>query len=88
MANWDDWRLRGQEDYLKNQKFVFQKYSSINGKSLHAHCEFCWHKFMENPEGVEDCSDCGYCSIDNRYWICEDCFADFKHMLNLHAKKK
>lgn len=23
----------------------------------HTHCEFCWHKFMENADGIKDCSD-------------------------------
>lgn len=69
MIEGDDWRLRGQDEYSQNG-------------SLHARCEFCWHKFMENPDGVKDCSKQGYCSIDGKYWICEDCFNDFRKKFN------
>lgn len=77
-----DWRLRGQEEYLQNKVFRYQKFIGLPNRSDHTHCEFCWHKFMENPEGVNDCSSEGYCSTDNIYWICEECFRDFKEKMN------
>ena len=76
----DDWRLRGQEEYMKNIKFQYVKFTSQESLSLHTQCEFCWHKFMENPEGVKDCSGYGYRSLNRRYWVCEKCFEDFKKM--------
>lgn len=78
MIEEDDWRLRGQEEYLQKKEFSFKKFIPAHNGSLHAHCEFCWHKFMENSEGVNDCSQEGYCSTDEKYWVCEECFQDFK----------
>ena len=78
MIQQDDWRLRGQEEYLQNEKFQYKQFVSPPTGSLHTHCEFCWHKFMEHSEGVKDCSKEGYCSFDGKYWICEECFQDFK----------
>lgn len=79
----NDWRLRGQEEYLQNQVFQYKRFAGLPGKSLHAYCEFCWHKFMENPVGLKDCSSEGYCSTDGNYWICKECFDDFKEKLHL-----
>ena len=78
----NDWRLRGQEEYLQNQIFQYKQFVGLPGKSLHAHCEFCWHKFMVNPDGVNDCSQQGYCSADGKYWVCEECFEDFREKLH------
>ena len=38
----------------------------------HEHCEFCWEKAMTNIE----CEF--YCTKDMRWWVCKDCFEDFK----------
>lgn len=72
-----DWRLRDQEEYLLSRKLIKAIYA--NQKSDHSHCEFCWHKFMENCNGVSDCSDNGYVTCDGTYWICNKCFDDFKN---------
>lgn len=79
MIEKDDWRLRGQEEYMQGIQFIYKSFVSSNDNSKHEHCEFCWHKFMEQPEGVEDCSSEGYCSSDGKYWVCEECFEDFKN---------
>lgn len=74
----DDWRLRGQEEYMQGRQFTYKKFVGNGGSNEHEHCEFCWHKFMEYPEGMKDCSNEGYCSMDGKYWVCEECFKDFK----------
>ena len=80
----DDWRLlRGQDEYLRNKKFQYKEFAKLRDEWDHEHCEFCWHKFMENPNEGEDCSKQGYCSIDGKYWVCEDCFRDFAERLNM-----
>ena len=104
-----DWRLNGQEKYLKDailykvvfpafwenayieKNMFFQKISEyaqnhvahfpdkkeyLEGEKIqlfwHEHCEFCWEKAMTNIE----CEF--YCTKDMRWWICKDCFEDFK----------
>ena len=104
-----DWRLNGQEEYLKDvvlYRIVFpdfwnKAYASKNefyqsilryaethvknfpntkeyleGEKIqlfwHEHCDFCWEKAMTNKE----CEF--YCTKDMRYWICKECFEDFK----------
>ena len=105
----DDWRLRGQEEYLKDLAFYkvrfpdfwkkayadknafFQMISAeahrfvvqmqqgedyLEGEKIqdfwHEHCEFCWEKATTDMECVF------YCTKDMRYWVCPDCFNDFK----------
>ena len=78
MIEKDDWRLRGQEEYMQGMQFTYKSFVSGSDNGEHEHCEFCWHKFMEQQEGMEDCSSVGYCSVDRKYWVCEECFEDFK----------
>lgn len=83
----EDWRLaRGQEKYLSAQRFQWTKYPS--DPLLHDHCEFCWHKFMGNSEGIPDCSSEGYRSLDKNYWVCKECFEAFRDRLSLHAENE
>jgi len=84
-----DWRLlRGQEDYLKGKVLLHSRYHRY-AKNLnwdHDHCEFCWAKFM-----VEDYPDVlpeGYCTEDEYYWICEQCFKDFRDRFGWKVKSK
>ncbi len=77
----DDWRLTGQEEFLHNKTLIYCLYqNNHSSKSIHEHCIFCWHKFMEHCDNTKDCSDRGYCTKDKKYWICEECFLDFKEM--------
>ena len=46
----------------------------------HEHCEFCWEKALTDKE----CSF--YCTEDMRYWVCEECFNDFKEKFNWEEK--
>jgi len=74
-----DWRLQGQEKYLKGVTLVPRRYrrSAPNPNWDHDHCEFCWAKFMvEDAHGLHH----GYATHDDYRWICEKCFEDFKSM--------
>lgn len=42
----DNWRLRGQEDFLEGATLVYKKYWDRRPDDDHDHCEFCWTKFM------------------------------------------
>jgi len=105
----NDWRLRGQQDYLnkavlskatfpdfweksyreKNEfcrkivgyahRFVAQTgrgQEYLEGENVrhfwHEHCEFCWEKVRADME----CEF--YCTQDFYYWICPECFRDFR----------
>ncbi len=72
----NDWRLLNQKDYLMNKKLMKTNYTKRSEKWDHDHCAFCWDKFSERKEDLTQ----GYCTLDKKYWICEECFNDFKEM--------
>jgi len=74
----NDWRLQGQEKYLKGVTLYLKKYYKYKGTCDHDHCEFCWAKF--SIEGLPDAIDEGYATKDNYHWICKSCFGDFKEL--------
>jgi len=73
MVEKNDWRLMGQEKYLKGKPLLHKHWEQLDPTWDHDHCEFCGKK-LEKP------TDIGYCTTDQRYWICEECFHDFKEM--------
>jgi hypothetical protein len=74
----NDWRLTGQERYLKGKTLLKRKYRCPRPDWDHDHCEFCWAKFMEKA-GADVLQD-GYVTEDNQHWICAQCFADFRNL--------
>ena len=72
----EDWRLMGQEKYLKGSKLKFGNYGDVMQKSDHDHCEFCFAKFMVHP--YPDTLQEGYYTLDKYRWICKTCYEDFK----------
>ena len=46
----------------------------------HEQCEFCWAKALTDKEYSF------YCTEDMRYWVCEECFNDFKEKFNWEEK--
>jgi phage terminase large subunit-like protein len=76
----NDWRLNGQEDYLKGVTLSWRKYSRYSKEWEHDHCEFCWAKFMEQP-GPEILTE-GYTTPDKYRWICKTCFDDFRDLFD------
>lgn len=84
MIDKNDWRLQGQEKYLKGVSLALKKYSKYREDWDHDHCEFCHEKFME--EGNPDCLHEGYVTSDNYRWICKQCFEDFNEMFQWIAK--
>lgn len=76
MIEKDDWRLNGQEDYLAGKALYFRKWVTLNKEWDHEHCEFCWAKISEYPDTLHE----GYTTEDGYYWICPECFHDFKEL--------
>ena len=70
----NDWRLTNQENYLKNKLLRPKYYKDRITNTDHDHCEFCMEKF---GEGLSELNF-GYCSEDDYYWICVECYKDFK----------
>lgn len=71
----NDWRLQGQELYLRGAALVFKRYKSTPG-SDHEHCDFCWAKFFEPDGYLHE----GYSTPDNKHWVCPQCYEDFREM--------
>lgn len=71
----DDWRLNGQEEYLYQAELYRCGVSFPEPEEVdHAHCEFCWAKFSDYEEDLHE----GYLTKDYYYFICEECYNDFK----------
>ena len=73
----EDWRLQGQEKYLKGVILAKKQYQPYRQDWDHDHCEFCGAKFSL---GDSVSLQIGYATIDNYYWVCESCFKDFKNL--------
>jgi hypothetical protein len=89
----DDWRRRGQEQYLRNVRLTLKRYQALTAQWEHEHCEFCWHKFLDpqysdaHRQALEQRPDRnsaeGYTNLGDegltpgQWWICSGCFADF-----------
>lgn len=85
MIEKDDWRLQGQENYLKSVTLIYHKYLKYSKDENwdHDHCEFCNSKFLlDNPEAQQE----GYSTEDNYRWICKNCFEDFYEMFEWKIK--
>ncbi|MBP7936891.1 MAG: hypothetical protein KA354_19795 [Phycisphaerae bacterium] len=71
-----DWRLQGQEKYLRGMALCKKTYATYREGWEHEHCEFCRAKFS----GCEGDLHEGYVSPDGYYWVCETCYADFREL--------
>ena len=74
----DDWRLQGQEKYLKGVTLILRDYYLYHPDWDHDHCAFCWAKFSLYDGDLKR----GYSTEDGYHWICEKCFNDFQHIFN------
>ncbi|MBN2448559.1 MAG: hypothetical protein JXO22_17660 [Phycisphaerae bacterium] len=70
----DDWRLQGQEEYLKGITLRRATYRPYREGWDHDHCEFCGCKFSTRPGDQNE----GYTTLDEYRWICQTCYEDFK----------
>ena len=78
----DDWRLNDQELYLKDKILQKKIFVPPSEEKDHTHCSFCWAKFSENSTDLHE----GYTAEEGRYWICLECFHDFKDRFNWTLK--
>jgi len=82
MLEQNDWRLMGQERYLKNAQLRKEAYAPSTRTSDHDHCVFCTDKFS-NLEGY---LHMGYYAPKGDHWICEQCYQDFKDTFNFRVE--
>lgn len=76
MIEKDDWRLNGQQKYLSDKILYLRKWEASDEDWDHEHCTFCWEKFSDDADDLHE----GYTTEDEYYWICSDCYNDFKEM--------
>ena len=74
----NDWRLSTPKDYLKGRAWIRKPYRKYREGWDHDHCEFCWAKFME--PGTPDTLHEGYSTRDDYWWVCSQCFDDFREL--------
>lgn len=80
----NDWRLQGQEEYLQDKVLYYKKYHKHSKEWDHEHCDFCGAKISEYSDDLHE----GYCTENEEYWICEECYNDFKEMFNWKIDEK
>jgi len=69
-----DWRLKGQMDYLKGVRLMHSKWVTLEEQWDHDHCEFCMATLDASTQAM------AYCTEDYYYWVCEQCYNDFKEV--------
>lgn len=75
----EDWRLQGQEEYLKGKILKKKKYIKPRQDWDHEHCEFCWQKIAEEKDQIKNSIDGAYCDESTDRWVCPVCYEDFKN---------
>ena len=80
MVDQNDPRLETDNSFLAQFHWKWKKWSQTRENWDHDHCEFCGAKFM-NANGPNILHE-GYATPDDYYWICSNCFNDFKQLYN------
>jgi hypothetical protein len=80
MVSPNDWRLHGQEKYLKGIVIQRKSWTETREGWDHDHCSFCGEKFAD--ERIPDALKEGYTDNEEYYWICDTCFIDFKDLFD------
>ena len=70
----DDWRLMGQEGYLMDKVLVHRIFDRSLCVLDFDQCDFCHKVFDKNPDHPLP----AYFQPDQKLWICEECYEDFK----------
>ncbi len=74
----DDWRIMNQEVYLLNKKLEHRRFDRALCVEEHDQCDFCWALFDKDKENPSY----AYYSPDEKVWVCEECYNDFKEHFN------
>ena len=70
----DDWRIMNQEIYLQNKQLQHRRFDRSLCVDEHEQCDFCWALFDKDKDNPLY----AYYVPDEKVWICEKCYNDFK----------
>lgn len=70
----DDWRLMGQEGYLKEKTLLHRHFDRKICVEDYLQCEFCWSS-LEDDEGKGIMC---FFEPEQKLWVCEECYSDFR----------
>lgn len=69
----NDWRNRGQLDYLKGAELKYVQYDNMCKPLDHYHCDFCFDKMSSMKDTLNE----GFLTKTGIY-ICNSCYEEFK----------
>ena len=72
-----DWRLQGQETYLRGLAWKYSNWRLTREGWDHDHCELCWAEISDDASGHAD-YNAAWTTADEYRWVCPVCFADFR----------
>ena len=84
MLEKNDWRLMGQDKFLMDKTLKFATWHAPKPTWDHDHCAFCTEKFSEREGDFHT----GYCTLNERWWICPECYEDFQELFHWSLQKK
>ena len=76
MAESSDWRLTGQEHFLRGAILHWAQWHPPRPEWDHDHCEFCFAKFAEDSQ--PEVLHAGYTTADEYHWVCQTCVEDYQ----------
>lgn len=74
----EDWRIMGQEGYLKDKKLQHMKFNRAMCTEDNDQCDFCYSLL----DGDNQDASYAYFEPITKSWICERCYKDFKDHFN------
>jgi hypothetical protein len=68
--------LTDQADHLLGATLLRREWVPAHVDDDHDHCALCWAKFSNL--GIPGELRAGFCTSDDRHWVCQQCVDDFK----------
>jgi hypothetical protein len=81
----EDWRLTGQESYLRGRALRFARWTSYRPGWDHDHCDFCFAEISGDTTGHADYNEAWVTATDGYTWVCPECFNDFRKRFRWHV---
>lgn len=75
----NDWRLTNQMNYLHKKILINKQFAPFKKGWKHEHCEFC-------SKRIDSQTTDSFTTEEGYYWICKECFNDFKEMFEWELK--